>query len=203
MRPLVLSFKTLCAVLIFFVRTSAAHAQSLPSGAPPPPSFPVTDSAPALLNGLQAGYIVTGESEKEVGDKGNFSRYKLRFYVTNTSSEAKILFFSQWGDPVLHADKSVPELVQFVCQNATGARLTSKGCSLSASPCNLEVLIDDKDAHGNAVQIRRMAHLGYWIKPGETISTNVIMIVPLGERPQVLATFFPVTHSFAASFPYH
>lgn len=163
--------------------------------------YPVTDSAPVLLNGLQAGYTITGESEKEVGNKGEFSRYKLRFYVTNTTSEAKLLFMMQRGDPVMHAANAAPELVRFLCRNATGARFTSKECSLSATTCTLEVLVDDKDASGKIVQNRRLANLGYWIRPGETISTNVIMIVPLNERPAVTAVFFPVMNSFAASVP--
>ena len=201
MKPHLLFQKALFALSIISTTIPNADAQTFSGPPPAPQSTPVTDSSPALLNGLQAGYVITGESEKEVGDKGNFSRYKIRFYVTNTTSEAKIIFYSQWSDPVIHADRSMPDLVQFFCQNATGARLTSKGCNLTASPCNMDVTVDDRDGNGKPILTHRMAHLGYWIRPGETIATNVIMIVPLNERPQVVATFFPMTNTFAASIP--
>jgi hypothetical protein len=164
-------------------------------------TYPVSDSMPAILNGLQAGFTITGASEKEVGNKGDFSRYKIRFFVTNTTTEAKILFWSARGDNFVRAGNSAPQVVRFVCLNATGARLTSKECSLSAATCNMEVIVEDKDPSGKIVQNRRMANLGYWIRPGETISSNTIMIVPLNERPVVNAIFFPVNNSFAASLP--
>jgi hypothetical protein len=161
--------------------------------------FPITDSAPALINGLQAGYIITGESEKEVGKKGNFSRYKLKFYITNTTNQPIML---TWGAPAQNPNQG-PQIVRFTCLNATGARLTSKECTLSASPYNTEVWEDGKDAHGNAIRIRRVVNHGFGIGPGQTIATtnNIIMIVPLDQRPEITATFPSVINNLAAAPP--
>jgi uncharacterized protein with beta-barrel porin domain len=53
----------------------------------------VTDESPVTVNGLKAGYSITNETEKEVGSKGNFSRFQVQFYVTNTSKN----FIAQTG----------------------------------------------------------------------------------------------------------
>jgi hypothetical protein len=150
----------------------------------------LTDSTPVTVNGLQAGYSITGEKEKEVGNKGDFSRFQVEFYVTNTSSEAKIMLhrqgFSIGGNGVS------PNIVQFRCSNATGARLTSKEWALQAKPCTIEALVDDAEPSTNKiVQNRRMANIGYWIRPGETISIKNVVIVPLNEKPGMTVTFFP------------
>jgi hypothetical protein len=157
------------------------------------PYFPVTDSAPAFAGGLQAGYTITGESEKEVGKKGNFSRYKLKFYVTNTTNQPIMV---TWGAP---AQQTGPLLVRFTCLNATGARLTSKECAIQASPYNTEVWEDGRDAHGNAIRIKKIVNHGYGIGPGQTISiaNNIIMIVPLDQRPEINATFSPAVGGVA------
>ena len=152
-------------------------------------TFTVTESAPATAANLQFGYNIVSEKEKEVGDKGNFSRYSLNFFVTNTSPEAKIIFYKP-GFNLLGNDVS-PTLVFFKCLNATGARLTSKEVQLQAKACNIMAAVEDKDcASGKTVMNKRFAQIGYWIKPGETISARTIVIVPLNERPDVRATLF-------------
>ena len=84
-----------------------------------------------------------------------------------------------------------PTLVQFKCLNATGARLTSKEVLLQAKACNIMASVEDKDcASGKTAQNKRMVQVGYWIKPGETISARTIVIVPLNERPDVKATLY-------------
>lgn len=152
--------------------------------------LPVTDSVPAINEGLKAGYEIAGTSEKEVGDKGNFSRYKMRFYVVNTSSQAKLILLKPTNS--LFSSTVSPELVRFKCSNATGARLTNKDATISAKACIVDALVDEVDASsGKTVPTKKQANIGYWIKPGETISSNCIMIVPLNERPNVSVTFFP------------
>jgi hypothetical protein len=161
-------------------------------------SLPVYDSMPVINEGLKAGYDITGASEKEVGDKGNFSRYKIRFYVANTSSEAKLILYKpnsfNFGGSVS------PDLVQFKCSNATGARLTNKEATLKANPCIIDALVDEPDASsGKTVQKKKPANIGYWIKPGESITANTIMIVPLNEKPKMTVSFFPNSASMGAA----
>ena len=180
------------AILAVILIQTRAGAQT---GSPDTPFIPITDSAPALVNGLRAGYIITGESEKEVGKKGNFSRYKLRFYITNTTGEIRVL--REWANP----NQSGALLVRFSCLNATGARLTSTACSLSASAFTGEEWVDSKDAHGKNIKIKKVINLGYGIRPGETISANTIMIVPLDQRPAITAMFSPAVSHYMAYVP--
>jgi hypothetical protein len=152
-------------------------------------AFPVSDSAAVITGGLKFGYSIITEKEKEVGNKGNFSRFSLEFFVVNVSAEAKIIMYKQ-GFNLLGSDVS-PDLVKFKCVNATGARLTSKELTLQAKPCIIQAVVEDKDAAGKAIENKRLVKIGYWIKPGETISARTIVIVPFNEKPGVIATLFP------------
>ena len=81
----------------------------------------LTDDAPVTVNGLQAGYTLTSETEKEVGNKGDFSRFQVEFYVTNTSTEAKIILHRQGF--TIGGNGVSSNIVQFRCSNATGVNL--------------------------------------------------------------------------------
>ena len=153
------------------------------------PSYTVTDSLPVYLNGLVAGYKIKKESEKEVGKKGNFSRYSIDFYITNNSDEAKIILYRQ-GLNLLKSDVS-STLVRFNCRNATGARFTSKEVTLSAGACIIPGIPQDKDAQGKNSDTRHPVKIGYWLKPHETVTAGTVMIVPLDQRLDMTATFYP------------
>jgi hypothetical protein len=169
--------KLLLLFVIIFFSVCNANAQA---------TFPVTDSTPVVVSGLMMGYHIKSTEEKQVGDKGNFSRYNVLFYITNTTPEAKIILYKQGWNALNNISDY---LVRFDCANATGARLTSKSVTLEAAPCNVLAQVDDKDASGKTIQNKRFVQIGYWIKPGETISASTIMIVPLNEFPQMTATF--------------
>jgi hypothetical protein len=168
---------------LFFLlfSTVASFAQS---------SFDVSETEAATLNGLKTGYNLISEKEKEVGNKGDFSRFQVEFYITNITSEAKIILYRQ-GANLFNSDVA-GNLVQFKCLNATGARLTSKEITLQAKSCIIQAITDDKDCvSGKTIQNRRPVKIGYWIKPGETISSRTIVIVPLNEKPKVVAILYP------------
>jgi len=147
-------------------------------------ALPVTDSIAANVNGLQMGYTILSAKEKEVGNKGNFGRYSLRFYVTNTTGEAKIVMYKQ-GFSL--GDLS-PQVAHFSILNATGARLTNKMVDLNMPAANVLANVEDKDASGKAVTNKRFVQIGYWLKGGETVHTDAIVIVPLDELPNVVVT---------------
>lgn len=160
-------------------------------------TFTVTDSMPAIVNGLTMGYRIKSAEEKEVKEKGNFSRYSIQFYITNTTAEAKIILYKQ-GFTLL--DGISADLVRFDCSNATGARFTNKATTLQAAPCNILADVEDKDAaSGKTVHNKRFVQVGYWIKAGQTISTSSIMIVPLNESPKITATFLMSSSGTMAS----
>ncbi len=146
-------------------------------------AYPVTDTQPLQMNGLEIGYVIKSQEVKAVGNKGDFSRYAVRFYVTNTTSEPKIIFY-QDGSNILGNVSA--QLARFNCLNATGARLTSNTAILNADPCKVIAMVDDRDGNTNKiVQNKRFVQIGYWIRPGQTISTDEIVIVPLNDRPNV------------------
>lgn len=149
-------------------------------------TFPVSDNKPVLLNGLEMGFHVKKEEVKDIGKKGDFARYAVQFYVTNTTAESKIILYKQ-GFNLL--GNTSDELAQFNCLNATGARLTIKSATISAEPCNVPALVDDKDCSGKTMQNKRFVRIGSWIKAGQTISTNAILITPLNEQPNVQVTY--------------
>ena len=150
-------------------------------------TYHVTDTHPAVVNGLEMGFSVKSKEEKSVGDKGNFSRYALRFYITNTTSEAKLILYKQGLNLLGNVSD---QLVQFNCKNATGARLTTKSALLNAEPCMLAAMVEDKECGSNkVVKNKRMVQVGFWIKAGQTISTDGIVIVPLNQQPDVDAVF--------------
>lgn len=186
--------KKICTFILIFVGLQSLKAQQI---------FTVTDSFPATVNGLTAGYTITEASEKEVGSKGNFSRYKIKFYVTNNSSQAIVIMhkpgFNLFGSGVVF-----DAVVQFKCSNATGARLTNKEATVRAKPCYVDAIVEDKECGSDKVtQNKRNVNIGYWIKPNETIATNSIMIVPLNEKPIVSVTFYPNTGNTIASIGYN
>ena len=103
----------------------------------------------------------------------------------------------EWANP----NRPGALLVRFTCLNATGARLTSTACSLSASLFTGEQWVDSKDSHGNNIRIKKVINLGYGIRPGESISANTIMIVLLDQRPQITAIFSPAVSHYMAYVP--
>ncbi|RWY54063.1 RICIN domain-containing protein [Mucilaginibacter gilvus] len=149
-------------------------------------AYQVTDSQPVTLNGLTMGYKIKSEEVKAVGDKGDFSRFSVSFYVTNPTSEEKIILYKQ-GWNVLNNVSD--QLAKFNIINATGARLTSKEALISAAPCNVLAYVEDKDCATNKItKTKRFVQIGYSIKAGQTFSSTAILIVPLNQKPNVEVT---------------
>jgi hypothetical protein len=150
--------------------------------------YDVTDTQPAEVNGITMGYHINSEEVKKVSDKGDFSRFSVKFFVTNTSPESKIILY-RTGFILLN--EIAPYIVQFDVLNATGARFTSKQATLQANPCTVLAHVDDKDPKdpNKPVKAKRFVDIGYWIKAGETISATAIVIVPLNEKPKITATY--------------
>ncbi len=136
-------------------------------------TYTVTDKSPALADGLEMGYTIKNTAEKAVGDKGEFSRYAIRFYVKNISAQEKIIVIKQGLGSLVN---SSDELVQFNCLNATGARFTTKSAILRAEPYN-------------EVRDKRTVLAGYSIKAGQTITTDAVVIVPLHQQPNMQAVY--------------
>ena len=143
--------------------------------------FPVNDQQPVVIDGLSCGYKIKSLETKTVGDKGDFSRYSISFFVRNVSDRPRVLPFR----PGTNGMNGVADnLVQFNCLNATGARLTSKYAVIKAPPYNV-------------YQNRAWVKMGYGIAPGQTISVDDIMIVPLNAQLDMLVFYIGNTQQLA------
>ena len=160
----------------------------------------VSETEPVNFNGLSMGFTIKSEEEKEVGNKGNFSRFSVKFFVTNTGQEAKIMLYK---DGLNLLGNVSDQLAQFNCLNATGARFTSKSAIINAAPCNVMALVEDKDNTGKIVKNKRFVQIGYWIKAGQTFSTNAIIIVPLNEKPKMEVVYLANSLQPTASAGYN
>jgi hypothetical protein len=195
--------KILFIIITIFVFSFASKAQDNNYGVKgfQPKTFEITDSVPVTYNGLKAGYEIKDETEKSVGKKGDFSRYKIKFYLTNTSTEAKIMYRNL--DFRGHSGPIANNIALFKCLNATGARLTNKMAMMELQPCKMEANVEDKECGTDKVVInKRIVDIGYWIKPGETVSKTYPMIVPLNEKPKVTVTYYAEVANQTGTFMY-
>lgn len=183
--------KTISILLLFILHAATVFCQDNNYGVKGfnPKTFPVKDSMPVTYNGLQAGYNIESETEKTVGKKGDFSRFKIKFWLTNTGTEAKIVYRNM--DFFGHSGPINNSIALFKCLNATGARLTNKMATMEMQPCKIQATVEEKECNTDKVKlVTKLADIGYWIKPGETISKTYPMIVPLNEKPDVTITFY-------------
>ncbi len=151
-------------------------------------TYPVTDSTPLLINGLQIGYHIKSQEIKAVSNKGDFSRYSISFYVTNTANVPLIIPYRDgWNRP----GNTFDLLVKFLILNATGARLTSRFALINAAPYKTYTFVSERDPQSNRfIQVKRLTQVGYWVQAGQTIAVDEIVIVPLNQLPNVQAIYF-------------
>ena len=139
----------------------------------------MTEKAPANVNGIEYGYIVKNEQTKSAS-KEEFSRFEITLYATNKSGCTKL-----YADrPQDASGVNINTLVTFTCTNANGKRLTAKNGKLNVKDFNIRSKVNGVD-----VQVKA----GYIFRNGETIKNNIIVLVPLNEKPvfQAMAEYLP------------
>ena len=133
------------------------------------------EKTPVLVDGFEYGYSIRNEQVKTTKNE-EFARFELTFYVTNKSGCTKL-----YADHVaLLSDETANLIATFICSNANGKRLTSKGGSVKARDfyVNAKVNIGGKE-------VSQSVKAGYIFRNGETLKNNVIVLLPPGERPQI------------------
>lgn len=157
--------KTLFALLAFFVMTGSAFAQRLT----------LEENKNVSENGFQYEFLVKNEQLKEAGND-TFSRYEIRFTITNLSGCSK--FYKDSEGFFSSADKSL--LATFYCLNANGKRFTSKSAKINCREWNINVKkrVNDKDVY-------ELVKAGYAFRNQQTLIADVIVLVPRGERPRI------------------
>ncbi len=165
--------KQIVACLTIFCLVALLPAARAQQGIEVPPDQPVA------MNGIEYGYTIRNESKKDVGGKGVFSRYEVTLYVTNHSGCSKLMLPRQTFTGLQYQDL----LAEFDCLNATGMRLTSKSGTLRANEFYVPYSTSTKGPDGKMVTTSVQVRVGNIVRNGETVTSNVIFIVPEGERP--------------------
>lgn len=163
---------TLSILITGLCISSAALAQT---------AYDIAEDQPAALNGVVYGFTIRNERKKEVGDKGTFERYEVTVYATNKSGCTKLFFPKQ----TIFGPQNNDLLAQFDCLNATGARFTAKGGTVRAQPFYVPYTTSTKTADGKTVNNTIQVQAGYWLRNGETVASDLILIVPNGEAPRL------------------
>ncbi len=127
-------------------------------------------------NGFEYGYLIKNEQTKSVkGDE--YSRYEITLFITNKSGCTKLY---ENREKSMITERGGNKLAIFDCLNATGKRLTAKTASVDAKDfyASAKFKIGDKEETRNA-------KVGFVFRNGETLRNNIIVIVPLNERPKI------------------
>jgi len=131
------------------------------------------EKKPAIINGVEYGYIIKNEQTK--ANKGEeYGRYEITLYATNKSGCTKL--YAERTAIYSYDDPSL--LATFNCTNANGKRLTAKSGNVKAREFNVKVKEGGKE-------VNRVARAGYMFRNGETLKANIIVLVPLNERPVI------------------
>jgi hypothetical protein len=166
--------KCFVLLIILAAKPLLLHAQ---------PAIAITEEKPFIDDGIEYGFSIRNVSIREVNNK-NFSRYAVALYATNKSECSRVILFSgNLGRE--DNDIRMKELARFDCVNATGAKLTAKSGSVDAKPMFVTAKVNTRDEKGKLVTESQRVQIGYHLAVGETVSDNVIFIVPLNEKPEV------------------
>ena len=136
------------------------------------------EKQPETVNSIDYGYYIKNEQVKNVKDE-EYSRFEITFYATNKSGCTKI--YAERTSILSSEPSSLIAL--FNCLNANGKRFTSKSGSVKAREFVVNVKVQE-----NGKEITRSAKAGYIFRNGETLSANIIVLVPKGERPKIQCT---------------
>ncbi|MBS1510708.1 MAG: ABC transporter permease [Bacteroidetes bacterium] len=136
------------------------------------------EKTPQTINGIEYGYVVKNEQTKTVKDE-DYSRYEITLYATNKSGCTQL-----YRERVsLVSSEQANLIASFSCLNATGKRLTAKSGTIKAKEFYVTAKVQE-----NGKEISKTVKAGYIFRNGETVQTNIIVIVPKGERPSMQFT---------------
>lgn len=157
--------KTSFLLSIMLIASAAASAQIID----------LAEKKPAFVNEVEYGYIIKNEQTKNA--KGEeYGRYEITLYATNKSGCTRL--FAERS--TIYSTDAPNLLATFNCTNANGKRLTAKSGDVKARDFNVNVKVKEGDK-----EVTRLVRAGYMFRNGETLKTNIIVLVPLGERPVI------------------
>jgi hypothetical protein len=133
------------------------------------------EKKPALVDGVEYGYIIKNEQTRNA--KGEeYGRFEITLYAINKSGCTR-LFAER---PSLYSADASNLIASYNCTNANGKRLTAKSGTVKAREFYVNAKIKEGDK-----EVTRSVKAGYIFRNGETLKTNIIVLVPLGDRPVI------------------
>jgi len=138
----------------------------------------VDEKKPATVDGIEYGYYIKNEQTKSVKDE-EYGRFEITLYATNKSGCTKI--YTERTTKLSLESSSL--IAGFNCTNANGKRLTAKSGTVKAREFYLNAKVQE-----NGKEITKAVKAGYIFRNGETLKTNIIVLVPKGERPVIQCT---------------
>ena len=133
------------------------------------------EKKPATINGIEYGYIIKNEQTKNA--KGEeYGRFEITLYATNKSGCTRL--FAERSN--IYSSEEPNLLATFNCSNANGKRLTAKSGNVKARDFYINAKLKEGDK-----EVNRSVKAGYIFRNGETLKTNIIVLVPLNERPVI------------------
>ena len=136
------------------------------------------EKKPVVVNGIEYGYTIRNEQTKSA--KGEeYGRFEITLYATNKSGCTKLYA----NHPSFLSEDNSNLIATYNCNNANGKRLTAKSGTIRARDfyVNAKVMEAGKE-------VNQSVKAGYIFRNGETIKTNIIVLVPKGERPVMNCT---------------
>ncbi len=161
-------YKTSFLLLPMLVCFSAAIAQSTN----------LDENKPAVIDGIEYGYIIKNEQSKTA--KGEeYGRFEITLYATNKSGCTK-LYANRIG---LLSDESPNLIATYNCTNANGKRFTAKSGTVKARDFYVNAKVTE-----NGKEISQSVKAGFIFRNGETVKTNIIVLVSKDSRPVMNCT---------------
>ena len=136
------------------------------------------EKKPETVDGIEYGYYIKNEQTKSVKDE-EYGRFEITLYATNKSGCTKI--YTERTTKLSSESSSL--IAGFNCTNANGKRLTAKSGTVKAREFYLNAKVQE-----NGKEITKAVKAGYIFRNGETLKTNIIVLVPKGERPVIQCT---------------
>ncbi|MGC4101539.1 hypothetical protein [Ferruginibacter sp.] len=136
------------------------------------------EKKPETVDGMEYGYYIKNEQVKSVKEE-EYNRFEITLYVTNKSGCTK-LYTDRTS--VLSSEQN-NLLASFNCTNANGKRLTAKSGSVKARDFYINAKVQE-----NGKDVTKAVKAGYIFRNGETLKTNIIVLVPKDQRPVMQCT---------------
>ena len=130
---------------------------------------------PVTVDGIEYGYFIKNEQIKNVKDEA-YNRFEITLYASNQSGCTKI--YAERISSLLPEPANL--IAGFNCTNANGKRLTAKSGNIKARDFYVNAKLQENG--------KEITKAGYIFRNGETLKTNIIVLVPKEERPLLQCT---------------